>query len=124
MANPAKGKAQSSLQVANQNYVHLVFQHRLSELGLPAWMAADTHPLTRHLVGVADNTAEVDEALTGDPRAFGKRACDVLGLNDAVTENEPALPYVASTLWNRLALRRQLREYADDKAVRPYIYSR
>ena len=107
----------------------IAFKHRLSELGIPAWMPPDTHPLTRHLVGVADNLAEVDPVLSGDPRVFAKRAFEVFGddiefIFAAAMDRRQPVGYMSSCWFNSTFRRAALERYRDDKMARPYMYSK
>jgi len=107
----------------------ITFNHPLSELGIPAWMPADTHSLTRHLIGVADNLAEVDPALSGDPRVFAKRAFEVFGdeveviFANAIDKRRP-LNFISTSRFNTLFRPDALATYNSDKINRPYLYSK
>ena len=134
MSNVPRGwQTTGSIMLDNQSIVDdtltITFKHRLSELGLPAWMPPDTHPLTRHLVGVADNMAEVDPALSGDLRVFAKRAFEVFGdevefiFAGAMDRRRP-VEYVSSCWFNSTFRRAALESYRGDKTARPYMYSK
>ena len=107
----------------------IAFNHTLGELGIPAWMPIDTHSLTRHLIGVADNLAEVDPALSGDPRVFAKRAFEVFGdeveviFANAIDHRRP-LDFVSTSRFNTLFRPEALATYNSDKINRPYLYSK
>ena len=107
----------------------ITFKHTLSELGIPAWMPLDTHPLTRHLVGVADNLAEVDPALSGDPRVFAKRAFEVFDdevefiFVRAINHQQP-LDFINNSWFNRVFRHAFLKRYNSDKVDRAYAYSK
>ena len=113
-----------SKQIVHADFTHLIFNHSLSELGLPAWVPRDMHPLTMHLVLPADNTAAVDESITADPRAFLARAHEALGLHAEPAQEQPALAYVRDSLWNRAMHARELGMYKKDKMERNFLYSR
>ena len=134
MSNVPRGwQTTRSIMLDNQALVDdtltIAFKHRLSELGIPAWMPPDTHPLTRHLVGVADNLAEVDPALSGDPRVFAKRAFEVFGDNiefifaPAMDRRQP-VDYVSNCWFNSTFRSVALESYRADKMARPYMYSK
>ena len=109
--------------------VSLMFRHTLGGLGLPRWIEPDYHPLTRHLQGVASNTAEVDPALSGDPLVFARRAFEVFEsdacfvFKDAV-HRAPPMRFVENNMFNRIFRRNKLTSYRNDKLNRPFMYSK
>ena len=113
-------------QTVTELSVRLAFKNRLSEIGLPMWTPVDTHPLTRHLVGVADNTAEVDPGISGDPHVFRRRMIEAFDGDVAPSPLEPekALDFVSNSWLNCMVRRGQLSAYIDDKTKRPYLFSK
>ena len=116
-------------QTFREGWLTLTFKNRLSELGIPAWVPRDDHPLTRHLVGVADNTAEVDPALSGDPLVYARRAFEAFGIDAAAIfgpalDRAPPLRYVQNSWLNCILQPGGLAAYRADRASRPYMYSK